>query len=167
MMRIEKSSSGEKLISLPKLKLGEANYKEREHLQSMIVASPDVFFGEVDEELLVIGQERQPRPDYVGDRIDVLALDPSGTVIIVELKRDRDKLQLLQSLSYAAMVRTWTREDIDREHGIANGMTLEAAKEAVDQFLGASVETVNVRQRVILVAEHFDFEVLATAGVAR
>ena len=163
MMRIEKTLDGEKLLALPSLKLSDANYKEREHLQQMIVTSPDVFFGEIGEQLLVVGQERQPRPEYVGDRIDVLGLDPSGTAVIIELKRDRDKLQLLQSLTYAAMVRTWSRDDFVREHAASKNLSLEAAKDAIDQFLGASVETINARQRVVLVAEHFDFEVLATA----
>ena len=116
-MRVEKSDDGEALVALAKLSLADADYREREHLQAMIVASPEVFFGEIDEaELFVIGQERRPRPDYVGDRIDVLGLDPSGAAVIVELKRDRDKLQLLQSLSYAAMMRTWTLDDFVREH---------------------------------------------------
>lgn len=163
MMRIDKSPDGERLLALSPLKLADADYKEREHLQRMIVNSPAVFFGEIGESLLIVGEETRPRPEFVDDRIDVLALDPSGAAVVVELKRDRDKLQLLQALTYAAMVRTWGRDDFAKAYADLRQVGLDEADEALDQFLGASVETINPRQRLVLVAEHFDFEVLATA----
>ncbi|RYD77623.1 MAG: hypothetical protein EOP84_15305 [Verrucomicrobiaceae bacterium] len=163
VMRIQSSPQGERLTALPSLRLSEASYREVEHLQRMIVNSSEVFFGEIGESLFLIGQECRPRPDFVGDRIDILALDQQGASVIVELKRDRDKFQLLQSLSYAAMVSTWGFDDFVSEYSSCRGIDAEQAREELEEFLGASIESINNRQRVILVAEHFDFEVLATA----
>src|SRR5271165_1806535 len=71
---------------------------------------PDPFFEEMGERLVLIGQEVLPS-SYVGDRIDLLAIDEKGAAVIIELKRSEQKLQLLQSLSYAAMLSDWSAEN--------------------------------------------------------
>jgi len=47
------------------------------------------------------------------DRLDVLALDRVGKLVVIELKRDRaDKTTDLQGLKYAGFCSTLTAEDI-------------------------------------------------------
>ena len=72
----------------------------------MIKANPDAFFTEMGESLLLIGDEVRPT-DFVEDRIDLLAVDQQGALVVVELKRGSNKLQLLQALSYAGMISKW------------------------------------------------------------
>ena len=70
----------------------------------MICNSPDEFFKEMDEELLLLGEEVKPA-EFVDDRIDLLAIDKQGSVVVMELKRGSNKLHLLQALAYASIVR--------------------------------------------------------------
>jgi hypothetical protein len=127
----------------------------------MIRQSADDFFTELDENLLLIGEEVQPTK-FVADRIDLLAVDREGVAVIIEIKRGADKLQLLQALPYAAMLSKWTDQNLRAQYQrFCNQYSQEPRKELSD-FLGPNV-TLNQDQRIILLAEDFDYEVLATA----
>jgi len=101
MLKIDRENHS--LTPLEKPTLSEAAVRERYDLQEFICNSPDVFFVELGQELFLIGSELQPS-ETVQDRIDILAIDREGTVVVVELKRGNHKLQLMQAISYAAMV---------------------------------------------------------------
>lgn len=120
------------------------------------------FFAEMDEELLLIGEEVRPT-DFVDDRIDLLAIDKEGSSVVIEIKRGSHKFHLLQALSYAAMVSKWSRDRIVTEYSSLVGKATEAGTEDIEEFLNVDVETLNVSQRVLLLAENFDYEVLVTA----
>lgn len=86
----------------------EAGLRERGDLQVLIQNNSRVFFDEIGlPDAVLLGTEIEPSSDMVGDRIDLLALDKDGTVIVIELKRGSDKLHLLQGISYAAMISKW------------------------------------------------------------
>ncbi len=72
----------------------------------MIRNSPADFFAELGEGLLPVVEESRPS-EVVDDRIDLLALDRDGSAMLAKFKRGAHKLQLLQALSYAAMVADW------------------------------------------------------------
>jgi hypothetical protein len=105
----------------------------------------------------LIGQEFNPH-DSVGDRIDLLAFDPdSSSLVVIELKRDRNKFQLLQSLSYAAMVATWDKEQlIAKIQRDINPNPSELIDDINNNELNANI-------KIILVAETYDPEVIITA----
>jgi RecB family endonuclease NucS len=109
MLRISKSKK--KLNRLPTRTLTDAAIKERYDLQEYIYNSPDAFCQELGQDLTIIGKEVRPSPE-VADRIDLLALDRQGNSVIIELKRGNDKLQLLQAVSYAAMMAKWSGKEI-------------------------------------------------------
>jgi hypothetical protein len=153
MLRVERN--GKRFTRLDEPKLVEASITERYDLEEFIFNSPEQFFAEVGEELFVIGKEIPPS-EVVQDRIDLLALDQNGKSVIVELKRGNDKLQLLQAVAYAGMVAKWTSGDflelvnVDRQEQLAD-------------FLTVDTEEINREQRIILIAEAYDFEVLVGA----
>ncbi|MCA9062126.1 MAG: hypothetical protein KDA96_03680 [Planctomycetaceae bacterium] len=153
MLRIDRTC--QKLTPLEQPSLSEAMVRERYDLQEFICNSPDVFFQEIGQELFLIGKEVQPS-ESVQDRIDILAIDKDGTCVIVELKRGNHKLQLFQAISYAGMIADWESnsflEDMDPNQ-----------RDTLEDFLEVEIEDINREQRVVLIAEAFDFALLKGA----
>ncbi len=160
MLRIDRD--GKKFTKLQKHGMSEAGLAEKHDLQEMIKSSPDMFFQEMGEKLLLIGDEVQPT-EFVEDRIDLLAIDQQGSLVVIELKRGSHKLHLLQALTYASMVSKWEHDRIITERQRLAGLSEEEAEEEIEQFLVQDVANLNDSQRTILVAEDFDYEVLVTA----
>jgi len=160
MLRINRKA--QTLTSLEQRHLPEAGLKERDDIQKMIRQSPEAFFAEMGEELLLVGEEVRPT-DFVDDRIDMLAIDKQGAGVVVELKRGSKKLQLLQSLAYASMVAKWKGSRFFEERAKLAAKTVEDAEEEIEQFLEIDTDGINQVQRLILLAEDYDYEVLTTA----
>jgi hypothetical protein len=163
MLKINRANT--KLERMTRLTLVEAEILERQGLQKMIVANSDAFFEEINEKLLLIGQEIRPS-EKVGDRIDLLALDESGNSVIIELKRSEDRLQLLQAISYAAMISDWKIEGFVEQRSMFLNESVQEARDAISEHFGKpseeEIELSNV-QRIILIAENFDFALLKSA----
>lgn len=153
MLRIDRTNQS--LSTLAKPSLSELAISERYDLQEFIVNSPKEFFGEIGEELFILGKEIVPSPT-VGDRIDVLGVDPDGSLVIVELKRGSNKLQMLQAISYAGMIADWTSDDV-------LSLLDPARQAALDDFLSCDAEQINSSQRVLLIAETYDLALLSAA----
>lgn len=160
MLRIDRN--GKMLKRLEERTMGDAGLQERYDIQQMIRQSSEEFFAEMGEELLLIGEEIRPA-DFVDDRMDLLAVDKQGASVIVELKRASHKLQLLQALAYAAMVSQWESSRIAQEYSATFTVAIEDSEERIEDFLEEDVGSLNESQRVILIAEAFDFDVLVTA----
>ena len=135
--------------------LSDVSYTEVHDLQESIFNSQDAFCREIGQKLFFIGKEIQPS-DSVQDRIDLLALDEEGNAVIVELKRGNHKLHLLQAISYAGMLAHWQPDDFLQ-------LLDEEAAERLQNFLVVDKDEINRQQRIILVAEAFDYSVLVSA----
>jgi hypothetical protein len=142
--------------------LPKVGLQERGDLQQMIRNSPDIFFEEMGEKLLLLAEEARPS-DFVADRTDLLALDEDGAVVVIELKRGSNKLHLLQALSYASMIAKWNLDKIVSLRSAFSGATPEDAQDEIERFLGVDITSVNQQQRLILIGEEFEYEVLSTA----
>lgn len=92
-----------------------------EHLEDWIANYPDLL----GEPLLVIG--RQVTIPDVKDRVDLLAVDPEGNAVVVELKRGAltDPVDI-QALRYASYVSKWGFEEFER---VATNHRREGAEE--------------------------------------
>jgi len=150
--------SKKKLHKIDQTILKKENLMERNDLQQFLFNSWENFRNDIGlPSALLIGQEIKPH-DSVGDAIDLLAFDQNdSSLIVIELKRDKNKLQLLQSLTYAAMVATWNSEKllstIESNHS--------SLSEEVKELLQSS--DFNEQVRIVLIAEYFDPEVVITA----
>lgn len=160
MLRIDRENK--KFTKLQKHGMSEAGITEKNDLQEMIKSAPGEFFQEMGEKLLLIGDEVRPT-DFVEDRIDLLAVDQQGSLVVIELKRGSHKLHLLQALSYASMVSKWEHDQIITKWQEFSGLSEDEAEEEIEQFLLQEVANLNDSQRIILIAEDFDYEVLVTA----
>jgi len=137
--------------------LKEQKLMERYHIQEAIVNSWDVFTKEIGlPEIRLIGTEINPHKS-VKDRIDILAFDENDSnIIIFELKRDKEKEQLLQSISYAGMINTWTSNDI-----------IESIKDNNDLKELFQNEEIDFGIKIVLIAESFEPEVILTSDWLR
>src|SRR4051794_752580 len=68
--------------------LSQQGYKERADLQQWIISNPEI----IEPGLLILTDEYDRWADAHGrsvrDRLDILALDPAGRLVVLELKRD-------------------------------------------------------------------------------
>jgi hypothetical protein len=105
----------------------------------------------------LIGQEITPH-NSVGDAIDLLAFDPNdSSLTVIELKRGKQKLQLLQAVSYASMVATWGKDELTAS--IQRDINPDP-EELIDLINGNAL---NKDIKIILVAESYDPEVILAA----
>lgn len=100
------------LEGLKEQKLSKLGVLERQDLQEWTIEQPRIL----GEEMLIITSEYANFQD-TRDRLDILALDPTGKLVVVELKRDRaDRTTDLQAIKYASYCATLTTEDIQKDY---------------------------------------------------
>ena len=138
--------------------LKKETLSERYDLQQFIYNSWESFKNDIGlPTAILIGQEIKPH-ESVSDSIDLLAFDQDdSSLIVIELKRDKNKLQLLQALSYAAMVATWNSEKLIKivERGKTN-----VSNEAIDLIRNTEL---NNEVKIVLISEYYDPEVIITS----
>ncbi|MCA1676198.1 MAG: DNA-binding protein, partial [Actinobacteria bacterium] len=92
------------MVAVP-ISIAEAGLRAREHLQEWILAHPEILAA--DLRIISFEFDRWEAagsvPTY--DRLDILAMDRSGRLVVAELKRDRaPDTVTMHALNYAAMV---------------------------------------------------------------
>jgi len=121
-----------------------------QQLEEMIVRAPRIL----SSEWMLIGQQEQTG---MGGRIDLLAIAPDASLVLIELKRDRTPREIVaQALDYASWVEQLTAEKIAQiYHRFSKGGNLD---EAFKQHFGAELdeETLNQSHQIILVAAELD-----------
>lgn len=107
----------------------------------------------ISNDLLVIGQQVETA---YGGFIDLLAVDPFGNIVILELKRDKTPRDIVaQALDYASWVQDLGHESImEIANGFLNGKTLEQAFR--EKFQADLPDVLNERHRTYIVASSFD-----------
>lgn len=100
---------GKKMVKVTETKFKQEN-KLEQNLEDWIENNPSIL----GENLLIIG--RQVHIQEVNDRIDLLALDTNGNVVIIELKRGKLKDPVdIQSLRYASYISRWEYEIFEKQ----------------------------------------------------
>ncbi len=140
--------------------LSDIGVKERQDMEQWIARNPDVL----GEPLLVITTEFD-KFDKSSRRLDLLALDKTGTLVVVELKLDaRGSHADLQAIRYAAFCSTLTAEQVVGMLAQFTKVSDEAAKKSMEQFLDDDAELLKKPPRIILAAGSLDDQEL-TASV--
>ena len=130
--------------------LGEALLPSERALEDMIVAAPRI----VSDEWMLIGRQEDTG---FGGRIDLLAVAPDGSLVLIELKRNRTPREVVaQAIDYAVWVEGLKAEEIAAIYGrFAPGRELSADFRA---RFGQSLDedTLNQSHQVIIVAAALD-----------
>lgn len=154
-----------RIAPLARTSFGALALREREHLQEWLAHHPAAL----GEELLII-QKEFANFDGTQERLDLLALDKSGRLVIIENKLDdsgRDVIwQALKYAAYCSTLKTGQIVDIFQQH--LRGATREEAIEQIADFLpDHDSEDLALNpagsQRIMLVAAKFRREVTSTA----
>ena len=163
MFRIDKGDNSIK--PLKSRTFSELGFKERQHLQEWIAKYPSCL----GEDLLIIQKEFAGFSD-TQERLDLLALDKKGRLVIIENKLDdtgKDVTwQAMKYASYCASLKTDNICGIYQDHLAKLGRP-GAANELIADFLEVadlSEVTLNrgVSQRIMLIAANFRKEVTST-----
>jgi len=153
-------------------RFGDLGLTERNHLQEWLEHEPSAL----GEELLIIQKEFDGFDD-TRERLDLLALDKEGNLVVIENKLDDSGRDVVwQAIKYASYCATLTKQqivDIYQQHlksyffSITNPAHRDAANR-ISEFLDVpDLNEVKLNsgtgQRIILVAANFRKEVTSTA----
>ena len=146
-----------KLTELDQSSLKTEHLLERYDLQEMMFNSWQHVRKKIGlPTSFLIGKEIKPH-ETVMDSIDILAFNPDdNSLVVIELKRDRNKYQLLQSLNYAAMVRSWNAQKVIDSIQASGNDEIDELKDVI------SGTELNPDVGIILIAESYDPEVIIT-----
>lgn len=130
--------------------LAAATLVSEQLLEDMIVAAPQILSGE----WMLIGRQEQTG---LGGRIDLLAIAPDASLVLIELKRHRTPREIVaQAIDYASWVEELTADRIAQIYQrFSNGGSLDAAFKA---RFGADLdeEELNASHQILLVAAELD-----------
>jgi hypothetical protein len=144
-------------ITVPPTTFAELGVLERKHLEEWIKNNPDIL----GTKLLLIDSEYDGF-DKSDKRLDLLALDYNGKLVIIELKRDASASHAdLQAIRYAAFCSSMTFDTLVSLYAaFAKNGDNEEAKRSIQQFVGdVDFSTLDDKPRIILAAATFDTEI--------
>lgn len=170
MYKVDRPSNS--LQSLQEVSFSSLGFTERYHLQEWLAKNPQALTREIEDELLIIQKEFAGFDD-TKERLDLLAIDKKGNLVIIENKLDDSGRDVVwQALKYAGYCANLRKEQIleifqlylDKEQPeetrpAAEVMAEFLEYESLDEVLINQIRS----QRVMMVAANFRKEVTNTA----
>ena len=152
------------IVKINQTTFADESLQERYDIQEWINKNPECL----GEELLIIQKEFNGF-DKTNERLDLLAIDTKGNLVVIENKRDDSGKDVTwQSIKYAAYCSTLTTEQVVELYS-SYLQTNHVAGDAITNlqaFLGSQYEdllSTNTKPRIILVAKEYRPEVTASA----
>src|SRR5258708_19159336 len=140
MFEIDRASNS--IAPLTSRTFGEIGFKERTNLQEWIAKKPSCL----GEELLVIQKEFSGFSD-TRERLDILALDKQGSLVLIENKLDDTGRDVTwQALKYASYCSRLSKEDV---------------RSIYQEFLDKTDPNADARQLITEFLEAEDYEEVA------
>ena len=139
--------------SLNPVSLGGMDHEQR--LQDIIAADISI----IDPSLMTIGREVDTP---LGGRIDILAIDADGNLIVIELKRGRTPREVVaQTLDYGSWVRHMTSEAIAKtfihyQERFLSPATPKGIDDALKERFNGIPNELNAFHRLLIVAGELD-----------
>ena len=149
------------LNGVKEVDFSDLDVKERKDIQEWVAANPSM----IGEDLLFVSKEFSGF-DRTRERPDLLAVDSTGCLVVVELKRDDSGTDVhWQAIKYAAYLCQATAEDIvemlAKHEKIGEEQAMRRLCEHLETQDAANV--LNNEQRIILASHRFPPEVTSAA----
>ena len=134
------------------VEFAQLGFQERRDIQKWVAANPGILA----DDLLIVSEEFSGF-DKVSERPDLLAVDPDGKLVIIELKRDDTGSDAhWQAIKYASYLSRATTDDIiDMLAAHMNVAKSEAAQRLVQHLGDDDLTKLNNDQRIILASHRF------------
>jgi len=167
MYRIDKNTNN--ISRIEESTFGELGFKERQHLQEWVAKNPEVLSD--DDDLLIIQKEFDGFND-TNERLDLLALNRKGDLVVIENKLDdsgRDVVwQALKYTSYCSTLSTKQILKIYQQYLNQHENGADAQSNVMD-FLGVEQEEDLLLNRndqsIIFVANNYRYRKEVTSTV--
>ena len=141
---------------IEEVEFSQLGFQERQHIQEWIAANPDIL----GEDLLIIGKEFSGF-DKTNERLDLLAVDADGKLVVIELKRDDTGADVhWQAIKYASYLHHASPDDIIHMLADYKRMSESEAENKLLQHIGSdNLDILNNDQHIILASHRFAPEV--------
>jgi uncharacterized protein DUF4268 len=152
-----------RISKLKQKTFSELKFREREHLQEWIANNPS----SLGEELLIIQKEFNGFSE-TNERLDLLALDKLGNLVIIENKLDDSGKDVTwQTIKYASYCSGLTKQEILKIYQEYLGQSANAPEKISDFFDGKEIDEIILNQglnsqRLIMIAANFRKEVTSS-----
>ena len=145
---------------IQEVEFSQLGLQERQDIQEWVAANPGIL----GDDLLIIGKEFSGF-DRTNERLDLLAVDRDGKLVIIELKRDDTGADAhWQAIKYASYFRrTSTDEIVTMAADYIGEPLMETANQLMKHMDADDLNDLNNDQRIILVSHRFAPEVTTAA----
>ena len=146
--------------SMSEVEFAQLGFQERRDIQEWVAANPGIL----GEDLLVIGKEFSGF-DRTDERLDLLAVDADGKLVVIELKRDDTGTDAhWQAIKYASYLHRVDAERIIEMLAAYESISESEARIRLERHLGSDdLNALNNDQRIILASHRFAPEVTSAA----
>ena len=158
LFRVNPGSTASERIE--EVDFSQLGLRERRDIQEWVAANPSIL----GDDLLVVGKEFSGF-DRTDERLDLLAVDRDGKLVIIELKRDDTGADAhWQAIKYASYLHRATPEHIVAmlaSH--LNVLEAEAEKRLLEHLEADDFTALNNSQRIVLASHRFAPEVTSAS----
>jgi hypothetical protein len=155
---------------MPATQLATLGIFETSHLERWVVEHPEVLGDNVRIVTTQYGKWSSDSGELAKERLDILGLDSSGQLVVVELKRGIDPNVHMQAITYAALVAGFSKATLADAHADYLNRRLESDKVSVAEAAellnehvdGAWDDDVLTVPKIILLAEDFTAQTYTT-----
>lgn len=155
---------------MPSTQLAKLGVLETAHLERWVVDHPEVLGDNIRIVTTQYNKWSSDSGDFARERLDILGLDASGQLVVVELKRGTDSNVHMQAIIYAALVAGFSKEALADAHAeylnrgtpTADYTPSDAAELLHEHVDGTWDDDVLTVPKIVLLAEDFTAQTYTT-----
>ena len=142
---------------IAEVNFADLGFKEVTDIQEWVAKNPGILGGD----LLMVAKEYEGF-DKTKERVDLLAVDANGALVIIELKRDDSGTEVhWQAIKYASYLQNASAAEIVKMlAAYATISEVEATERLLNHLDAEDLTALNNAQRIILASHKFTSEVL-------